>query len=500
MEDSFRKAMELGSAWLDYSFRHRAFLIKRLGSMDPKNRKEVIEEFARELAFVKRVDLNPAFHRFVQRELENHNKEIKELAFLIMLDILRKDPPTPKEAEKKGGHYVSRHRRRFIRDIYPEIFFPYPNVKKKRMKLDKRMKPFRCIFSHEFDPRKDHNSKEAIMLMAIEELASERYQEKFQPIMEIHANLRAVDPEEIQCLYLFWEYLESLVKKDGFIDPSSENKWIEDQILNRGKAVEILHYIITLAVALRWFRSKKSKQQEILLSHNYRLSYNKDDAFKAVHWSYKWYQDSGLVFDQIRKGAYGYNAIGKPNVEGFLFEECLEQLELDKEVEALCHHNIADSYRNLNKPRKMLIELKKTLQIFEEMKSAFDIGITWSYLGEAYSLLDDEKRSEKAFSKARKILKDNNIEPLKSAEGFLEMADCGQRLGDTDLERIGLESGIDVLMGESGIIENDYFSYLNQRLLHLNMGMSTFKAEQKPGMLKHPKKIGVTQFRPSMYF
>lgn len=465
--------------------------------MDEKNAKIDRKKAIHESMFQYMRGFNPGFYRWVKKELKKTSwvqLHIKELGYLILLDILHPDLASMKNASRTKKMYngngkkpiTSRHRRRFLREYYPEIFFTPPNNLKNKS-YDKRESFFKSIFTE--IPTMDKDLKEAVdELLYLDDLTMHNKIPNLEDIWEIHSGLRMVEPEDILAIREFWKNikfsLEAILNEFG--SPPEEGKWLVDIIRERRMGLETFYRLVENAVALRWFRKKAEKKREKLLHKSFPLRYTKEDAANAVSENLEWFKDPVQVFDLINRGASAYLIIGFPKVSVNLYNECLKQIELEKKDIGLCYHNIANCYRHMNKPKKALSEIKKAMKIWEELKSQFDIGITLAYFAEYYFLLGKQNLSDKSFKKSLYIITKSGLSSEEQARAILYIADCAARAQNEDWERKALELGMDTA---KPMKDASLFLYYSQRLNDLTMGKNTVLAEQEPGKLKHPPEF-----------
>ena len=485
-------------------FRHKLYTVYKLKEYpaeDQEKRNYILAKFAHEQNFLFDYPLVYDYYRFVKKKMlkkEWYWNQVRELGYLILLDLLHPDKATPTEAAKapkpspsdsnSSDEWVFIQNFQRTRRNYPELFFTSQkdgrSFRRQKRRLDKRFTRYSTVFSEM--PLVDESDIAAVTeLMMVQQLAILSHREKIENIQEFAACLRMVDPDDLICLEKFWEIekrsLEIITSKYG---QPSHNKWLISHIKRGTRFIEAIYQLIDLAVALRWFQTIKSqRKREKLFREKHPLRYSKEDAKRAVELNLKWFGDSVQVFELISRGASAYTHMGKFNVALYLYDECLKQISLEKEDLGLCYHNIAWVHRQRGKKRRYLGYLQKALKVFESIQSSFDEGITWAYIAEAYFLLGNKQKFEDAVQKSKNSISSGNLIDLKLAEAYLCVADCAMRIMDRAWEKEAVISGFRA----ASKLEDTYFSdYLWQRLTDLEAGRITFIEEQKPGKLKRP--------------
>lgn len=472
-------------------FRHALYTTQKLKDSKKEKRKSVLTCFTDESQFLLRRTTDPGFYRFVKKEEINRGElfwsQIKELGYLILLDLLHPENATPTQAAKKPKNssisWVTDRQLRRIRNDYPEIFFTPSRETKKKIK-DKRFSRYSTVFS-DMSNIKESDKKDVMNILLAQDAARLPYNWIIGEVRAYHANLRMVDPDDIAGLQRFWEYqkksLRVITSNFGRV---SQESWLIPHIEKGSLVLEHLYQLIEDAIALRWYRTIKSKDKKARLLHEqYLLKYSKEDAVIAVKQNLQWFQDPVKVVDYIFRGAVAYTQIGKYDAALFLYEECLKQISLEKEDEGLCYHNLAIIYRMKQKPRKYLIWLNKALTTFKELENLYNIGITWSFIAEAYYLLNKTQKSNDAINQSKKVLSCLELSSIQKAEAYLHMADFAYRMKNRALER---EAIVLALAASSEIDDPQYILYFNQRLIDLDIGKDTLNAEKEPGKVNRP--------------
>lgn len=480
------------------NFRHALHTANRLKNLTAEERKAELIRFSNESHFLHRRTIDPSFYRFVKRKLIKkpwYWRQVKELGYLILLDILHPENATPTRAAKKprisskdtkdfSAEWVTgRHLQRIMRENYPEIFFtPSRDVK---IHKDKRLTRYSTIFSDMSEVDKA-DWQIAFQILMAQDIARLPYSDETYKIRLFHASLRLVDPDDVFSLRKFWEFQKASLRiiTANFRHASKDTSWLIHHIKKGTFVLEFVYHFIDDAVALRWYKTIKSENKKVRLLHKkFPLKYTKEDAKKAVEENFIWLKDPVLVTDYVFRGISAYNHICKYDVSLYLLEECLKQLPLLELDKGLCYHNIAWTYRLMGKPRNNLIWLKKTLITFEELNDPFDTGITWAYIAEAHHLLNKAKKCINAMKRSKEILSTSNLSNYQKMTAYLDLADCSYRIRNRAWEREALELG---LKAAYKLEDQNYFLYFNQRLFDLDAGKDTLKSEMEPGKIKRP--------------
>lgn len=478
------------------TYRHALYTARNLkGMRNFEQKKAEARKFARDESFLFRFSHDYFFYRAVRKK-EMRKKwywnQIREIGYLILLDLLHPEKAFPTKSEKKPrksanasdsppSDWLKDRQLRRLRKNYPEVFFTPLNSKQNRS--DQRLIRYSTIFN-DMPLENDEDWPTALQLLAAQDVARSPWIEKVEKVRETVAGLRMVDPDDMVGLEKFWAMeRRSLEIITANFQQSTDHKWLVPLIKNRTNILEYMYQFIDKAVALRWFRTIKSEEKkERLLRQEYPIRYSKEDARRAVELTFKWFEDPVKATDLVFRGACAYGYMGKFEIERSLYKECLKQsLELlDK---GLCCHNIAFTYRMMRKPRKYLGWLEKALAVFREIGSQFDAGITWAYIAEAYYMKGSIQKYENAKSKSKSILSNSNLTHLQLAQAHLCVADCAMRIGDRAWEREAVVSGF---LAASELDDLYTATYFSQRLGDLDAGKRTFEAEQEVGKLKPP--------------
>lgn len=491
-------------------YRHALYAINQLKQL-PKEahdqRTVILTKFGQEESFLLAFSLFYEFYRFVRKsEMQRRKKwywnQLRQIGYLILLDLFHPEKALPSEAERKPKQvpsdstsefdkWVPIHNFSRIRSNHPELFFapslpPSTPLKGRKRRTDKRLSRYSTIFSemsHD-DNELDKESVWKLQMAKTAVVALRMGPQEIEGRKELMAGLRMVDPEDVLGLEKFWELeMRSLEVITASYGQPSQNAWLLQHLKKRSIVVESLYQLVDRAVALRWYRTIKSKRRkEQLFREKHPLRYSREDARRVVEANLRWFGDPIQVVDLVFRGASAYSQIGRFGFALTLYEECLEQVPMEPKDLGLCKHNMGIAYRNMKKPRKYLIYLKEALEVFREL-GPFDMGITWAHIAEAYHLLGNQRKFESAKSQSKKILSSMSLNSHQQAEAFLLMADCAAMVRDTAWEKKALTSGLDAAVKADDL---EFASYYIQRSTDLEQGRNTLIAEQEPGKLKRP--------------
>jgi tetratricopeptide (TPR) repeat protein len=487
--------------WYHFVYRHALDSAAKL--RQKKNENEINEElhkFFLEDDFITRFTHDYSFYQYVRKTMMAKKwywKQVKELGYLVLLDLLHPEVATPKNAEREpksnSGEKLPdvfriQNSRRTRRN-YPEIFFTLTRTKRK----GRRTKKFTC-FSTIFNDMPLENEDKLPTALGLLAIQDERRKatigkENLESMRQLMAGFRMVDVGDLEGLKGFWlGQTESLNLIANTFYQSTEKTWILDAIKGKKLIVEQMYQLIDVAVALRWFRTLKSKnKKDNLLRKEFRIKYNSQMTKRAVDLTFEWFENPIQAADLVFRGADAYLQENKLDVAIGLYEECLKQVGLEKEDVGLCYHNIAAIYMKKKKPRKYLIWLLKALEAFEEVESPFDVGITWAHLAEAYHRLKRKQDFEDARSQSKRILSSSGLSNYKLTQAHLLVADCAERLKHTDWEKEAVKIG---LISASKLEDLEYFPYFDQRRHFLDLGIDTVLGEMRPGSIKRPPMFG----------
>lgn len=479
---------------LQMQLRHALYTTQKLKQLNKSERKTQLTRFANESYFLLRRTVHPGFYRFVKRrELKRKNwywNQVRELGYLILLDVLHPENATPTRAARKPkpttdshlNSWVTGRQLRRVRRNYPELFFTPPKKAGKKIK-DKRETRYSTVFTDmsEVDESSWRATAEILAIMGLAELP---YRGRIHERRALHATLRMVDTDDIIGLERFWELqkasLRIIVSTFGH---ATQEEWLIRHIEKATGVLEIFYQLIDNAVALRWYRTIKSEAKKArLLREKHPLSYSREDAKTAVEQTFKWFKDPVTAVDLVLRGASAYSQLRKYEVALWLYGECLKH-PIEEEDKGLLLHNVAWAYRMQKRPRKYLIWLQKALTTFENLKSSFNTGITWAFIADAYYLLKKSHKYGEAIQRSRSILSRSNLEDAKLAEAYLPVADCAMRTENRRWEREAVVLGF---KAASKLEDLEYAVYYSQRLTDLDAGKRTLYAEMEPGKLKRP--------------
>ena len=472
---------------------YEIYVNEQMKTLEPEEQEKLKSAFGHEVIFKILTNCFPGFLRYVRtqvRKLKWYQTQIKELAYLITLDLLygrksslKKAKEAPKLNIKKASleyeRVTERTRRRFFHN-YPELLSkPLRDVMHDLD--DKREQPFNSIYTAPSTGQIDPAFLASIPFpLGKHDLKLMFLQEKMMPL---HTMYRMVEPYDTEEVIEFHKYLQKILPEiiTQYGPPLPENQWIKKS-LEEGTLVEDLYQTIMRSVLRRWFRKKRPSTRENLLHEKHPLRYTRKDAENAVKWTKEWIQNPTRVFDIIIRGVKGLNVFKKPEAGVWLYQECLKQLELESEDLGLCYHNLAIQYRDTNRLRKYKINLLKAMKVWEDIESQYDIAVTWAFLAHAYFLEGDISRVEQAKEKAMSILGGMSDNNYRLSWGYIHLADCARWINDVEWEIRSLSKGFEYASN----YENDsFFDYYNGRLIAINRGEDPLQLEFM-GLLRRP--------------
>jgi len=489
--------------WMDYRHAlYAVYTLKELPKEAHDQRTAILTEFGQEESFLSIFSLFYPFYRFVRKsEMERRKKwysnQIREIGYLILLDLFHPERAMPSEAERKpkqaprdsANEWVPIQNFSRIRSNHPELFFAAPNppstpLKGRKRRTDKRFSRYSTIFS-EVPHDDDELDKEDVLKLQMAKTAvaaASMSPQEIEGRKELMAGLRMVDHEDMLGLERFWELeMRSLEIITANYGQPSQNAWLLPHLKKGSIVIESIYQLVDKAVALRWYRTIKSKRRkEQLFKEKHPLRYSGENARKAVEANLRWFGDPIQVVDLVFRGANAYSQIGMFGVALILYKECLKQVPMERKDLGLCYHNMGIAYRDMEVPRKYLGYLKKALAVFKELGS-FDMGITWAHIAEAYHLLGNQRKFESAKNKSKRTLSSKRLNNHQQAEAFLLMADCAAVVRDTAWEKEALALGLDASVKADNL---EFASYYIQRSTDLERGRNTLIAEQESGKLK----------------
>ena len=126
------------------NYRHAFYVARNLkGMQNFEQKKKEVEKFTRDESFLLRFAHDYFFYRAVRKKemsKEWYWNQIREIGYLILLDLLHPEKAFPTKSEKKPkksadttnnvhSHWLTDRQLRRIRKNYPEVFFtPYPET------------------------------------------------------------------------------------------------------------------------------------------------------------------------------------------------------------------------------------------------------------------------------------------------------------------------------------------------------------------------------------
>ena len=473
---------------------YERYVVRRMEALKPEEQEELKLQLGHEALFGIQTTCFPGYLRYVRKQVRNlkwYQTQIKELAYLITLDLLygkkaslKKAKETPKLNKRKSSleyeRVTERTRRRFF-EYYPELL----------------SKPLRDVM-HDLEDRRERSFNSIFTAPSIGQIESDslasmpipfdEYDVKFMQLrlrmMPLHSEYRMVEPYDTEELIKFHNYIKRIIPTiiGNYGPPAKENQWIKNHLQYGTTLVEKLYQTIMLSVISRWFRKKQPSAREKLLHEEHPLRYSREDAKNAVKYTSEWIQDSTRASNIILRGVIGLNKLGMPKAGIWLYQECLKQIELEPEDLGLCYHNLAIQYRDINQPRKFKTTLMKAMKVWEETESQYDVAVTWAFLAHAYYLEGNMPIVKQAKEKSMSILGQLNENNYQLSWGYIHLADCARWTHDVKWEIQALTKGFEYASDHENY---SFFDYYNGRLIAINQGEDPFQLERM-GLLKRP--------------
>lgn len=482
---------------LRYHTRRDCIVVEKIDqSKNKEDTKRILKEYALDKTFIMKLNTEPGFFQYVLKEvgkLDLVRTHRRELAYLVMLDVLNPETTSVRESELEidEDELTSRTRRSIRNEYYPELFFR-PPIGLFTRKVDERIQPYKTIFTE--DPEFDQNTLEkAAFLGSIHDAAVHPYLETIEKIMEVHASLRLVNPYEITDLRAFGDELNVAIdrvqKKIKTFDP--ERRSLVEDIRERTRIVEELKLTLDSAIHFYWFNRKTEKQKEEILKHRFELGYTREDAKKAVEENMAYFEDPPMVCDYISRGANSFMFLKRYDIAVWLYEECSIRKEIDDIDRGLALHNKAAVYLNWGKPKKYLQSLEEELDFWRNAKRQIDVGITYGYIAEAHYLLGSKSKGDSDFKEAFRVLEEIESSCFEYMKAWYYLADCAERVNRIDLEVKALRHSLE----KSSDFDPEWALYLNQRLEDALQGYRTSVSMLRTGKPRRPyeypyEKIG----------
>ena len=317
--------------------RHALYTAHKVHLKSHAEKEREIKKFVGEEQFVLRFKHDYFFYRFVKNHemsKEWYWTQMRELSYLILLDLLHPEKAMPTESWKKpkqsaptgngsSTDWLGERQLRRIREEYVEVFYtPHDCHQNKK---DQRQTRYLTVFS-DLPLERDESWDLALTMLASMDIARAEFIDDYMKVRPVMAGLRMVDPEDLIGLERFWKIqkkcLEILTDK---YKQSTNNKWLPLVLKERTNMLEVLYQFIDQAVALQWFRTIKSDQKrQQVQSQNVPWTYTEEDARKAVDINFKWFENSVTATDLIARGAETYAYLEMYKVALSLYNECLK--------------------------------------------------------------------------------------------------------------------------------------------------------------------------------
>ncbi len=471
-----------------YYSRRDCFTVEKIDqAINEEERRRILSDYLLSKNLSLKLNTDPGFLQHVTNQVRNlgwARQHRRELAYLIMLDVLSTKQTSVRESEYEEGldELTSRTRQSIRHEYYPEIFFR-PPARLFVRKVDKRIHSYKTVFTDapEFD---EETLMKAATLGYMADQPILPHLKSIDKMMEWHTGLRLVNPHELEDIRVFGDELIDAIdrvnKKSTGLD--SERLSLVEEIRGRTRIVEELKITLDSAIQHYWFTKKTEKQRREMLRHHFELQYSHDDAKKAVEENMAYFEDPPMVCDYFSRGAQSFMTIGRFDVAVWLYEECSQRKEVDDIDRGLALHNKASVYLSWEKPVKYLHALEDELDFWKGVKREIDVGITHAYIAEAHALLGSKTKSDLHFGEAFMILNGLKSSNFNYMKAWYYVADCAERVNRIDLEVKALSRSLEA----SPEHDPQWTSYLNQRLEDALHGRKTSKSMSLPGKPARP--------------
>jgi len=481
--------------------RHALYTAHKVNSLkSTEQRRKELGKFARDESFLFNFTHDYFFYRVVKKNeitKEGYWRQIEEISYLILLDLLHPEKATPTESwhkpEKSSSisnspshEWLGERQLRRIRDEYPEIFYtPHDCHQNKK---DRRESRYLTVFS-DLPLENDESWSTALEMLTAQDIARAEIMDisDLMRVRQVMSGLRMVDPEDLIGLERFWQIqkncLETLTAK---YKQSTHNKWLPRVLRERTNLLEHMYQFIDQAVGLHWYRNIKSEpKKERLMHERAPWIYTEEDAKKAVELTFKWFENSATATDLISRGADTYAHLEMFNVSLWLYDECLKQPLIQASEKGFCYFKTACIYSQIKDWEKCFDSLTKSLSVYGEQGDKYGLGTTWGYIAEASHMINNFQKYEEAKNQAMSILKIANTSDESSTEAYLDIADSAQRTKDAKWEEEALRLSFD---SASKLKDPAKEMYIIQRLGDLITRKDTSIAEQEPNKLHRPSQ------------
>jgi hypothetical protein len=488
------------------TFRHALCAAHKMKeASNPNELIAILFQFVNERGFLFKYSMDYGFFRTVKKNEAKtalYWNKLRELSYLVLLDLLHPDKATPSNAEKKlkqvqtktngfENSWVPIKNFQRIRRTYPEVFFN-PNKltsnskSYKRRHPDRRPKRYSTIFSEMPNVNKTDRNQ-AFLLMMLEDIAVFSKLEDLRDREEFISNLWIVDPEDLASREKFFELLKHCLEViTGNYGQPTANLWLIPHIKNRWqtKIVVALYHYIDTAIALRIAKTIKSNDKIWrLASEKYEIHYSSEDAKKTVDLLVKLTDNPIEILNAVFNGAMSYALMGNYEAALCLYSECFKKTRVDGKLLGLYYRNLGGIYREKKMYKKSIGYIEKALDIYKKLKSPYDEAITWSCIALPYFQIGKKQEFTKAVLQSKKLLLSANENESELAKAFLWFADCARNIGDREWER---ESVIFGFRSGAKVDDAEYADYFWHRLTILNGRYQHLTEEQMIRKLKRP--------------
>lgn len=472
-EDEIFKTVLINPLW-DLKLRYCAYVVRKRKHMNHDERSTDSWTFAEDMAFPLRMTINPGFYRFIVKRLHNVGwikEHKKELAKLLLVDLLQPVATLKKAINVSDKSYTYRHRRRIIKE-YPELFFTPPEGSITELD-DNRASPFNSIFTVDyfFDEEEKIEARKLVKMMHVTQLPYEA-EYKYKEILI--QGIRSVEPLEIEEYIEFWQFL--IITLNNIIKAfkiCKDKDWIIKDIQDGKEIVFLLYQLVTDSVAFKWFRQRSRRERKLLLMKNRPLRYSKEEARQGINAILRLPISIDESFNRVVSGAKAYLSYNKSGASLLLLKEWRNQINwnsVELKTRGVFHDNLAGNYRDMGKPKKAFAEYKKAQKIWANLEEPYHRLLSTAYMAEAIYYFGDETLGVDTMNKVFDSSPDPLIDDNRLAALFINISFAAKRVNNLHWERRALEQCLDPL---SRIDSHNWFIYVNKRLIDISNGVDS---------------------------
>lgn len=413
------------SAFDVWAAQHYDYLIT---SSTPETIDKLVSDASLEdLFLIKRAD-DIGFYLYVLKKV-NSNKKLQRQK-KVLLKACIKSITTPagvvveelrsKTAEDEA--YTRRHTQRLLRDKYASALFE----SEKRPK-NETFSPYMTVFSPYEEPKTKFEGlidyfKNQTELLSEQKDIVDRIKHK--------GILRNVMPEYLSDFLQFRHEAVNLMKE--IRDESEYSRIFFLELKTASDISMTFHHHFHSIMAVSWWRSRRSETQKRLLNEKYTFRYTNHDAETARELLNRFTGSEELTEVNLRNAALELYNIGMLQSTLSLFKQCLKTSSYSDKEKGIMHEEIAVILREQNKPKLMVQEMKKALEIHNKNKDTYRVCVALKNLGEAEWKLGYKNTAQKYFDEAESLTA--GLDQKERAHVLGNLAVSAMRLGERKLE------------------------------------------------------------------